>query len=497
MGFETATRGLMAQQKALDIVGNNVGNIGVTGYTRQRVDMVSMSQSSASGRIAQNPTGRAGQGVVVTGISQIRDPFLDKRYREENADVGYYSKLDNILGDLADGLDEIAPSNMSEAIDNFKRAWEKMQKEGGKDPVTANTILASARTLTQVFKQTDSKLDSIWAQQKYDVEINTNSVNSILDRIANLNDSIKKEIFSSKAGGSTNTPNELLDARNVLIDQLSEFGDIATKTNSDGTVTITMGSDNHVVVDGDWSEQMILSQPKNSQTINVRWQTTGENIETTTGSIRASIDMLNGRGPQAQPGRGEGFEKGVLYYKDKIDNFATTLADSFNSVIPVYDAAGKEIGTKQLFTFSGDGEKNAKNLNINSVWQENPGYMLENIHKPGEGADDTGFADRALALFSKDLSFGEFTGTFNGYISFYSVANLGNQVTHANSRLESCAEITDKVLNSISAVSGVSMEEEGIDMVQYTKAYNAMGRVMTALDEALDTLINRVGLVGR
>ncbi|MEF9865020.1 MAG: flagellar basal body rod C-terminal domain-containing protein [Oscillospiraceae bacterium] len=139
----------------------------------------------------------------------------------------------------------------------------------------------------------------------------------------------------------------------------------------------------------------------------------------------------------------------------------------------------------------------AGNITVNKEWEANSNYILENVHKPGEGIGDTGFADRAVAAFSEKMSYGGFTGTFSEYVSYYTVSQLGNQVTHAQSRLESCSAISDKILSNISAVSGVSMEEEGVDMVQYTKAYNAMGRVMTALDEALDTLINKTGLVGR
>ncbi|MEG1698567.1 MAG: flagellar hook-associated protein FlgK [Oscillospiraceae bacterium] len=497
MGFETASRGMMAQQKALDIVGNNVGNIGVTGYTRQRVDMVSMSLSNTNARFSANAVGRAGQGVNVTGVSQIRDPFLDKRFREEYADVGYYSKMVDVLGDIEDGLNEIEPSNMTEALESFKIAWTKMQKEEGKDPTASSTLLASARTLTQVFKQLDSKINSVWEQQKYDLQINTNSVNSILSRIADLNDTIQKESFAAEGTGSTSQPNELLDARNVLLDQLSEFGDIQTTLNPDNTVTVKMGASGHVVVDGKWSEEITMVQPAGSQTVSVKWQTEGAPVDFNTGSIKASLDMLNGRGTNAQPMRGETFENGVLYYRDMIDKLAVNVAKTFNNVIAEYDDTGKQTGLKTLFSFTGDGTSTAGNITVNKEWEANSNYILENVHKPGEGIGDTGFADRAVAAFSEKMSYGGFTGTFSEYVSYYTVSQLGNQVTHAQSRLESCSAISDKILSNISAVSGVSMEEEGVDMVQYTKAYNAMGRVMTALDEALDTLINKTGLVGR
>lgn len=495
MGFETATRGMMAQQKALDIVGNNVGNIGVTGYTRQRVDMVSMALSNTNGRYAANPTGRAGQGVNVTGISQIRDPFLDKRFREEYADVGYYNKLNDVLGDIESAIDEIEPSNMTTAIANFKDAWQKMTN---KDPVTTNTVLAAARTMTQVFKQMDTKLNSTWSQQKYDLEVNVNSVNNILSGIADLNKTIKDETFNNITGNASGAPNELLDARNVLLDKLSEFGDVQITTNEDSTVTVKMGKDGHTVVDGNWNELLTMPVLENGVKVtDVKWQTEGKSANLTSGSIKASLDMLNGRGTAAQPVRGEGFDKGILYYKDKIDTFANTFAKTFNDIIPIYDDMGNEIGKKQLFSMGSGEDFTAGNIDINSVWAENSNFMLENAHKPGEGIDYTDFANRAVAAFTKEQNFGEFKGTFDGYVSFYSVANLGNQRTNVTSRFESCSEISENILKSISAVSGVSMEEEGVDMVQYTKAYNAMGRVMTALDEALDTLISKTGLVGR
>ncbi|MEG0116356.1 MAG: flagellar basal body rod C-terminal domain-containing protein, partial [Hydrogenoanaerobacterium sp.] len=86
---------------------------------------------------------------------------------------------------------------------------------------------------------------------------------------------------------------------------------------------------------------------------------------------------------------------------------------------------------------------------------------------------------------------------FNDYVKFYSAATLGNQLSAATARQEASVDIANSLLDQISGISGVSQEEDGVDMMQYTKAYNSMGRLMTALDEALDVLINKTGLVGR
>lgn len=498
-GFETATRGLMASQKAIDIVGNNIANIGVTGYTRQRVDLVSMSINTSSSRYASSAVSLAGVGAKVSGISQIRDSYLDKRFRDEYSSVGYYDTVTSILQDVETNLSEIEPSTITSALTSFENAWSEMQSEGGQSSVVASSILSAARTLTQVFTQISTKLSNLWQQQKTELSTNVTTVNSLLEQIASYNKTIKNEVTVSYGGNlSTYGPNELLDQRNVLIDQLSQYADISVQNLSDGTVTITMGTDNHVAVKDTEYDTLLLNNGKTDMTAALSWKSTGSETGISSGILKGSLEMLNGRGLAASPASGESLENGILYYMDKIDTFASTLAKAFNSFIPTVDSSGNLTGNyKQLFSFSGDGEETAANLTVNSAWLNDATYLITDIHPTGEGADDTTFVTNALALFSSEQDFGEFKGTFDDYIQFYTTSQLGTQISYNENCLESSSDIADSLLTSISEVSGVSMEEEGVDMTQWTKAFNAMSRVMTAMDEILDTLINKTGLVGR
>ena len=499
LGFETATRGLMASQKAIDIVGNNIANIGVTGYTRQRVDLVSMSINTSFSRYGSNTVGLAGAGSMVSGISQIRDSYLDKRFRDEYSSVGYYDTVTSILKDVETNLSEIEPSTITSALAALENAWSDMQGEGAQSSVVASGILSASRTLTQVFTQISTKLNNLWQQQKTALSTDVTTVNSLLEQIANYNKTIKNEVTVCYGGNlSTYGPNELLDQRNVLIDQLSRYADISVQNMSDGTVTITMGSDNHVAVkDGDY-DSLMLAKGKTDKTVGLAWKSTGAETGISSGSLRGALEMLNGRGIGAAPGMGESLENGVLYYMDKIDAFASTLAKAFNSFIPIVDGNGNPTGSyKQLFSFSGDGEETAANLTVNSAWLSDATYLITNIHPTGEGANDTTFVTNALALFSSKHNFGEFQGSFNDYVQFYTTSQLATEISYSQGCLDSCSDIADSLLTSISEVSGVSMEEEGVDMTQWTKAFNAMSRIMTAMDEILDTLINKTGLVGR
>ena len=88
MGLETAKRGIMVNQKAIDIVGNNISNINTKGYTRQRLDSVSV-HVYGSDQYNYSSIPLAGQGVDARGVAQIRNPYLDAKFREQYSDVGY------------------------------------------------------------------------------------------------------------------------------------------------------------------------------------------------------------------------------------------------------------------------------------------------------------------------------------------------------------------------------------------------------------------------
>ena len=104
-GFTIAQLAMTASQRALDVTGQNIANINTTGYTKQRVDLVSLNLRGGD-KVSTGPASKIGYGVEITGISQIRDPFLDVQFRNQIAKVGTADARQGTLDQLADIFDE-------------------------------------------------------------------------------------------------------------------------------------------------------------------------------------------------------------------------------------------------------------------------------------------------------------------------------------------------------------------------------------------------------
>ncbi|MGI6578162.1 MAG: flagellar hook-associated protein FlgK [Eubacteriales bacterium] len=491
LGIEAAKRGLNANQIALNITGNNITNISSEGYTRQRVDTVSMAVSGHSSRFAPNQANLAGQGVTVRGITQIRDAFLDRRYRDEASEVGYYDKASAIMADIESVLDEYSSSGLKDSLAGFFTALSDLSKNSDQT-VNANIVLTSAKDVVQVLNNFDTKLRTIREQQIQDIATDVEEVNTILKRIADLNYSINQEVFTNSINNAVAYgPNELIDERNMLIDKLALFGNISVSQNENGSVHIKING--KTAVDG--TEYQTLGIQRNSDdTVTVMWLDTGKSISLESGSLKASIGMINGRGPLATGN--ETYDKGLRFYIDILDRFAENLMGEFNNVIPIKSESGNGTEYKKLFSTGGAPKVTAGNISISDEWMKDPAYIIDEF-VDADGNFDNTYIIKTISLFNKELNFRGIDATFEEYVNYYNTTEIGQQVSFLKGRLETANSISNMLLDQRDAVSAVQLDEEGANLIQYQKAYNAIARVMTALDEVLDVLINKTGVVGR
>ena len=264
--FSTARLGIYAAQKGLDVTGNNITNINTPGYTRQRLDQVSLVTTASDKYFSQYNT-RVGQGVLTTGVSQIRDPGLDLLYRGAQAHVGSYGQMLSGLDDIASILDEVGKGDgeqddgvilnqMNDLRDLISQAITSGM-DGGYDRL----IYSSAKALCRLFNKAANDLTELKGTYESYLEQDVSRVNTILTSIQELNVSIRNaDIRGDEAL-------ELRDERNRLLDELSSYVKIDVKYSDENvgaglvveklTVSLATG-DKNTLVDGEYASQLSL-----------------------------------------------------------------------------------------------------------------------------------------------------------------------------------------------------------------------------------------------
>ena len=218
--FTTARLAIYASQSSLNVTGNNIANINTKGYTRQRMDLVSLYPSGEA-RYSNNYNLSIGYGVLCDSVSQLRDPFLDIRYRNENASLGAYEAKLNGLRQLAHKLDEVGKGDQGFGVieDQLSDFVQKLQSWNNLTSVTEydDLVRGSADELCKLFNTTAQGLQEVYDNEVKYLEQNVAKANSLLTQIRNLNEQIRAHnIYGDSAL-------ELKDARNVAIDELSSL----------------------------------------------------------------------------------------------------------------------------------------------------------------------------------------------------------------------------------------------------------------------------------
>ncbi len=534
-GFTTATLALNASHRALEVTGQNIANINTPGYTRQRLDIKSLYLRGGE-FYNSNPNARIGFGVEITGVSQLRDPFLDIQYRLQMAKLGTtdaqvagYEKLANIL-------DETNQNGIKNALIDLNSQLQKLAQNPNSKEYDS-MVRSSSQILLNLFHQNATDLQEVRKDLTNEFRDTTiPDANKIIQNIAELNESIKNsEILGNPAL-------ELKDERNELIDELASYLPITVKyrdhdlgagftveeldiyyTDSDGT-SYKLISDNltgqlSTNADGQPVELYITdAYGKGPEEIT---DTIGEGV------LKGTLDILNKSGGFDNP---PSDIRGIGYYEKSLDSLVDTFAKVLNDLntlkldengqpIPVdpADPDGEKERTPNVLFETTDGSTNftASNIKIADGWANGAyGITTSKVMVPnGEGESDAGSGATAdenvlkmIKALSEDHQFSYtnaagnnvdfYKGSFyNCYVNMENILNI--DLKAGNSTLENKITVINQTADLKDSISGVSLDEEGINLLHYQQSYSAAARLMTTLDEALDKLINGTGVVGR
>jgi flagellar hook-associated protein 1 FlgK len=450
-GLQTSLRGLLAQQRMLDTAGHNIANASTTGYSRQEASLVaSAALEIPSGGIAGGAGAHLGSGVDVQSFRRIRDQFVDLQYRAQNTNLGEWTARAGALDRAELSLSEPGENGINEQLSKFWDAWSNLANSTGDQAPAKKALVEQAAGLADAFKTVRAQIslakDQSFAEYSDLARPATpgdagGEVAQIATDLAELNDTIKRFVTSG------DMPNDLLDRRDQLLDQLSEFGQVSVDAQSDGTINVSF----------------------------VDKVSAGTTYSVVTGATATWA------GPPAGDAWSPGGRLGGLLDASKaggtLDSYLATL-DGIAGALPT--AVNAAYGGS--FFQVGPGPS-ADTLRVNGALEAD--YRLVD---PGSGAP--GSTDLALAV----SQLRDHPAVDQAYRAF--VAQVGSQVREANRQQGNSQVLTDAVENRRQSVSGVSLDEEMSNLVRFQRSYQASARAMSTMDEMLDVLINRTGRVG-
>jgi flagellar hook-associated protein 1 FlgK len=219
-GLEIGRRALDYFRQGIETAGHNISNADVEGYSRQRVEAAPADPYAAVGFNSPGSPGQVGTGVEVSAISRIRDSFLDAQFRQESIEGGYWEALSRTMEYLEMFVCEPSGTGLSASLDNFVQALHEFQKRPDSGPAR-EVLLREAENLSSLMGQISGNFSEYRDSLNTEIELRVGEANSLIDRIAALSGQI------SRVQAMGNSPNDLMDRRDLLVEQLARLVDVS------------------------------------------------------------------------------------------------------------------------------------------------------------------------------------------------------------------------------------------------------------------------------
>ncbi|WP_337062948.1 flagellar hook-associated protein FlgK [Kineococcus sp. G2] len=455
-GLNTTSKALAAAQRAMEVTGQNIANANTAGYTRQRVELSAVGTPETGLNARRNVPGG---GVDVMGIDRVTNVFVDATRRQDIALSAEAQAASTVWTTVEGSLGEPGSNSLTTRLTDMYKSWGDLSNAQGSDAVTAAraTVIARSQAVADTLGTVDGQLQTQWFGLKDQVGSLAEDVNSAATRVAELNTSI---LAANVQGAS---PNELMDQRDRLVTRLAELTGAHVVQRDHGVVDVYIG--NSTLVAGAIAETFSVSnagvtfqQVKGGQGQELGVQIGKTAVAPASGQLKALLEGVNSTVP------------GVA---NKLDEVATTIATQVNARY-----AG---GTSPFFS--------ATPADLSRSGPASSLKVLVTGTTDAEFRDSTaGTVDRASAKAIAKLPETDVSPSKTWRTSVVGIASASQA---AESRAEMAADVALKSDAARESVSGVSIDEEMTNLVAFQHAYAAAARVFSAIDEALDVLINR------
>ncbi len=539
-------RALQTQKKSLDVTSHNIANANTEGYSRQRAVHATTDPHTVPGFGMPEGAGQVGTGVEVSDISRIKDQFIEGQIWEKKQSQGYWDRQYDGLHRIEQVFNEPSENSLSSSMDKFWQSLEDLSNNPEDSAVRA-TVKERGNALVDTFHSLEDQLSDYKASLNRDVNTTVEEINSLGKRIADLNGQI------AHIKGTGNNPNDLMDTRDKLIEELNEKVNVRTRETDRGYINISIGG--MTFVSGDKRNNLITEMDaSNPDEEIIKFEELDRQADINNGELASLLDL-----------RGVGGEGVLPEYMDELDNMAKTFAEHFNGIHQKgYDLNG-DFG-QEFFVSDDGGDITADSIVVEGSIDDDPakiaagslsdtqdvleaevsdannydeneeyfveldkatdsytvidstGNIIANDTIPaskeidlsteigmtfsvndygsavvGKGAGSGGNAlNLANTIKSDKLDFSGDGNADSTVMDKYEsiISSLGVEGQRADQMVNNQETLVNQLENQRQSISGVSLDEEMANMVKYQQAYNAAAKLIRNSDQMLDSLMS-------
>jgi flagellar hook-associated protein 1 FlgK len=452
-----AGQALLTQQQAINVTSHNIANVNTPGYSRQQLIMTTNTPLDSS-------IGPMGTGVSADAIERVYDRYLSAQINNESQGLGRWDAQKDAVQMLEMIFNETNGSGLNQAMSEFWNAWQSLASDP--DGTTERQVLV---TVSQVLATTFNQLNADLSQSRQDLDLIVQGTVADINRLSGQLVDLNAKIISSEAGSLS--ANDYRDQRELVLSELAEMIDINSFEDATGAVSVSVANGLPLVIA---SQNYQLSTETNLAGLEeVVWVDNDGNPT----NINAAVSG--------------GKLKGLLEVRDVIiSDYMTrldTLAGNILTDVNLLHQSGFDLnGTGGEAFFVGTGTAADLEVNPNIVADTDLiAAAAEATTVPGDSRNAI-----EIANLQYELNMGG-TQSYNDYYGSL-VRDVGNEVLKSKAYYNHQSDMMVQLENQREAVSGVSLDEEMINLIKFQNAYAAAAKMITTADEMMQTVLQMI-----
>jgi len=452
--LNTARDAILANLTAMNVTGSNIANVNTPGYSRLRPDFGSIGVFNAASDQQQ-------VGVKITSIERLYDRYLDQQVVQQEQYGAYSQSQLDVLNNVQTVFNESTGGGINDLLSQFWGAWSQLS--ANPSGITERDSLVSiSQSLASMINQKANELINIQNDTNNEISSDVTKLNTDLAQLADYND----KIAQIQNGGGTAA--DLCDKRTELLKNISQIADVNYYEEKDGSVNVYISNGRSLVEGSNVWNLNVKANPNNSNYYDIVFADSPNQVingDLKGGQLAGLIDVRDNK---------------VAGYLNDLDSMASTIITKVNAL----NSSGYDLNGNVGGNFFSTTSTLAKDMQVDPS-------IVADVRKIAAGTTVNGDGDNAssIAALQNDASL---MGSGMTIDNFYEslISRVGQDVVNAQNSLDHQTSVMNQLENQRDAVSGVSLDEEMLNLIKYQAAYNAAGRLVATVNTMMGTLIN-------